>query len=157
MRTECLLVSAGLAWVAACGGSGASGEPLIAGALTGDYQGTAFTPAFGFALERTAGVSYLIAVGTDPIHCGTAEQSDPPAGNFAAIALTSLDVGTYSNVIVEVFTNVGGFAGSGSNAGSVEITASTAESVAGTVTYADTIESRSYGLSGSFEVVRCPS
>jgi hypothetical protein len=140
----------------ACGGgSGSSGEPLIATTLVGDFEGTSFAPEFGFAILYMG--EAIMGVGTDPIDCGSPQWSEPPTGHFALVALPSFDVGSYSNVFVDVMRNTdGSFRGRGSNVGTVEITASTDSSLTGTVSYSDSIDSLTYGLSGGFEVVRCP-
>lgn len=157
MRISSFLASCALVAVApACGGGGgSSGEPLIATTLVGDFEGTSFAPEFGFAILYMG--ETIMGVGTDPIDCGSPEWSEPPTGHFALIALPSFDVGAYSNVFVDVMRNTNGsFRGRGSNTGTVEITSSTEASLAGTVSYSASIDSLSYGLSGSFEVVRCP-
>lgn len=142
---------------AACGGSSsAAGEPLVAGALTGSFEGHAFTPTFGVAMLYTG--DNLIAFGDGPINCGSASSMAPPPGTTAIIATPALDVGTYSSVFVELDRNVGSFSGAGSSDGTLTITASTADSVAGTIAYDYTsADNLAYQLSGTFEVMRCPN
>ena len=149
------IVLASLIMSAACGGGGGGGEPLLSGSLTGDYAGSAFTPSSGFATlyEDTL----IIGVGNGDLHCGSPAQNDPPPGINAILVMPSFDVGSYSNVFVNMYYNIGEFTGAGSNSGTVEITASSAASVAGSVSYAYTDdEGLTYALDGTFEVVRCP-
>jgi hypothetical protein len=75
---------------------------------------------------------------------------------MGGINLPSLEVGTYGQVLITIYRNKGGFEGKGTNSGSVEITASSAESVAGTVAYTDESDGTALALNGTFEVVHCP-
>jgi len=141
--------------VVGCGGGGASGDPLISGSLAGEYEGQPFTPTFGFATlyEDTT----IIGLGDGDLNCASPTQNEPPPGTNAILALPSFDVGTYSNVFVNLYRNVDGFEGTGSNGGSVTITASSADSVAGMVSYSYTDDGGlTSGLDGTFDVVRCP-
>ncbi|CAN5903852.1 hypothetical protein BH11MYX3_BH11MYX3_21490 [soil metagenome] len=138
--------------LAACGGSD-SGEPLLAGSMTGEYNGHSFTPAFGFAtLYNGAG---LIVVGDGPIHCGTESANDPPSGTNAVLSVP-LEVGSRTNVFVQLTRNIDGFEGAGANTGSVTVSAVSESSVVGTVTfdYTDT-QSRHFSIIGGFEVLHC--
>ena len=57
---------------------------------------------------------------------------------------------------MDILQNKGDFEGTGSNSGTIMITAVSDTSVAGTVSYGYTDDaSKTYGLSGSFEVARC--
>jgi len=143
--------------VAGCGGGGgAAGEPLMSGQLTGQYKGQAFTPVFGFA--ATQGTNSMIGVGDGPLNCASPQQPDPPYGTNALISVPAFEVGTYSSRLVQILRNLGDFEGTGSNTASVDITAVSADSVAGSVTYSYTDDqSQSYALSGTFEVIRCPN
>lgn len=136
----------------ACGGS-TGGEPLVSGAVSGSYDGANFEMKYGFATKRNA--SYLIALGSKAIDCSTVNAPDPPAGDAAAIAVATLDVGEYANVQVQLYHNVTSFSGAGSNAGHLTI-AQSATTVAGTIAYSDMISSKSYALNGTFEVMVCP-
>ena len=143
---------------AGCGGGGGAGAgvPLVSGSLTGEYKSQPFTPAFGVATVYQG--QSLIALGDGPLNCASPMRPNPPAGTNAVIELSALDVGTYSMVFVDIIQNKGSFQGFGSNSGTVTITASTASSVAGTVMYNDIdgATNLSYGISGDFEVERCP-
>lgn len=140
--------------LAGCGGGG-GGEPLVSGSATGEYAGAAFVADTGFAMVYQG--DSLIGVGDGGLDCGSVEMPDPPPGTNAAIALPSFDLGTYSNVFVNLYHNVSGFEGSGSNDGTVTITASTADVVEATVSYAYTdTGGRVFSLDGTFAVVRCP-
>lgn len=143
-----VLVSA----AAACGGS-PDGEPLVSGDVSGSYEGSNFTMHYGFAIPH--GTSYLIALGSKAIDCSSVKASDPPAGDSAAIATSTLAAGMYSNVLVQLYHNVSGFSGTGSNSGQLTI-AQSATTVAGTIAYSDTISNKSYALNGTFEVIVCP-
>jgi hypothetical protein len=153
-RNTCVAIAILGTALVGCGGD-EQHEPLISGSVTGEFEGASFTIAEGVA--TTASDARVIALGTDAINCGSAEQDDPPNGYFAAISLPSFDVGTYSSVLVVVYENHGNFSGHGTTTGSVEITSSSAASVAGTVAFAYTDDETDelYGLDGTFEVVRC--
>jgi hypothetical protein len=148
-----------LLWLAAsfaftaCG-SGATGEPLLSGTVTGLYGDDSFTAVNGFAVD-SSDTSKLIGLGDGPLNCQSPNKPDPPTGMMAGINLPSFEVGTYSQVMVTIYRNIGSFEGRGTNAGSVEITASSAESIAGTVAYTDESEGISLSLNGGFEVVHC--
>jgi hypothetical protein len=135
--------------------SGAEGEPLVSGVLTGSYDGTEFTATNGFAAMED-GVP-IIVFGSGNVRCGSQNAGSPPSGRTAAFRVPSLEVGTYGNVIVQMYENVNGFEGVGSNGGSVTISAVTTDTISGTVgyTYTDTM-SRMFSFSGTFEVVNCP-
>ena len=76
----------------------------------------------------------------------------------ALISVPAFEVGSYSSRLVQILRNLGNFEGTGSNTASVDITAVSADSVAGSVTYSYTDDqSQSYALSGTFEVIRCPN
>jgi hypothetical protein len=148
-----LWLAASLAFTAC--GSGATGEPLLSGTVTGLYGDDSFTAVNGFAVD-SSDTSKLIGLGDGPLNCQSPNKPDPPTGMMAGINLPSFEVGTYSQVMVTIYRNIGSFEGRGTNAGSVEITASSAESIAGTVAYTDESEGISLSLNGGFEVVHCP-
>jgi hypothetical protein len=143
---------------AACGGGGGGGAgvPLVSGSLTGQYKGQAFTPMFG--VETLYMGRNMIAIGDGPLNCGSAQRPDPPAGTNAIFEIPSVDVGRYSAVFVDLIQNKGSFEGVGSNGGLVNITAVSPASVAGDISwiYTDSTTGDTYGLTGNFEVSRCP-
>jgi hypothetical protein len=147
------LLALGLLVLTACGTDEPGGEPLIAGAMTASYNGTDFTPAFGFATLYNGGG--FIAVGTGPLACGVEKSPSPPGGRNAILSVP-LVVGPHSAVGVQMIENVGDFTGIGSNTGSVTIVAVSDTSVSGTVAfdYTDT-QSRHFTLNGPFEVMHC--
>jgi hypothetical protein len=151
MRTHAWLVLAMLAAVG-CGTSPA-GEPLISGSTAGSYEGDSFDIKFGVAAPHGSG--FVILLSSQSINCDSVTASEPPAGEGAVIGLPALDVNQYGSVDVELIKNLGSFMGTGSNTGSVQLTASTAASVAGMVTYSDTIQGKAYAINGSFEVTHC--
>ncbi|MCC6337685.1 MAG: hypothetical protein IT380_27295 [Myxococcales bacterium] len=136
-----------------CGGGAAT--PLISGMVTGNYEGTMFTATNGFAAERE-GKSSIIVLGTGNLNCASATAADPPMGNNGLISVASLTPGDFSNVSVQVMKNDGNWESSGSNKGTLKITAADAAKVAGTITYSDDISGRAMALNGTFEVTRCP-
>jgi len=141
-------------FLAACGG-GQTGDPFVSGAIDGSYDGEPFTATNGFAtvFESTD----LLGFGDGPLHCGSEQLNDPPSGRSIAIGLPSFDIGVYPDVFVQMFRNVSTFEGVGSSGGSVEITASSDVSVAGTLSFDYTDDTnRTFTASGMFEVVRCP-
>ena len=149
-----LLFAAGLAF-AACGSGSESGEPLLSGNVTGTYGDDTFTAVNGFAYSDSD-TAHVIGLGDGPLNCSSPNKPDPPSGMMAGINLSSLEVGTYNSVLITIYRNVGGFEGKGTNSGNVEITASSAESVAGTVAYNDESDGTTLALNGTFEVVYCP-
>ena len=148
---------AALLLIALCacgGGDDESGEPLVSGSVTGEWDGSSFALANGFA---TIFMDVpLIGVGDGPIHCGSENDNDPPSGTSAAIAVPAFEVGAYTGVFVELYHNVDEFEGVGSNAGSLTLDQVSDTSIAGSVSYDMTDENgRHFALSGTFEVVRC--
>jgi hypothetical protein len=155
-RPAVALVLAAVVAVAACGAGEGAGEPLLSGSLAGEYQGQPFAPAFGFATPYQT--TNLIALGDGPLNCASPERNDPPSGTNVLLAVPALEVATYSSVLVQVMQNKGSFYSTGSNTGTVTLATVTATSVAGSVTYSYTDdEGHTYGISGSFEVIRCPN
>jgi len=137
----------------ACGGDD-GGDPLLSGSVSGSYDGDAFDVAYGFATPYQGQI--LIALGDSNLHCGSQDAPNPPGGRSAAISVPMLEVGSYTSVFVQMFNNVGSFEGVGANSGSVELTAVSAESVSGSVSFDYTDDqSRSFTLSGTFEVINC--
>ena len=150
-----MIALGGLFAFAGCGGGGAAGEPIMSGALTGQYAGEAFTPTFGFATLYHD--TPLIGVGAGPLNCATPDQPNPPTNINAVFSLPAFEVGSYGSVIVEIYYNRGHFEGTGSNSGLVTVDAVTADSITGSVHYSYTDdESKHYSLDGTFEVMRCP-
>ncbi len=141
--------------LAACGGGDEdSGEPLIAGSLSGDWDGTAFTPEFGFATVYQQ--LSLIGLGDGPIHCGNEDDRDPPSGYSVALSMPAFAADSYTSVFVNLYRNDGEFEGVGSNQGSVTLSDVSDASIAGSVEYDYTDDDgRHFAVSGTFEVVRC--
>lgn len=140
---------------AGCGGDD-DALPLVSSTVTGSYAGHDFTAVNGFVVMDGTD-TFLIALGDGPLNCASVDAPTPPSGTNAALALTIVAPGTYSNVFVNLYRNVGSFSGHGSNSGTVTITASTTASVTGTVDWSDTDDDgATYRLSGGFEVSRCP-
>jgi hypothetical protein len=156
-----LVLGVMVSWLAlagvACGGGGsAAGEPLVSGAVTGSFEGSAFTPAFGVAVLYMG--DNLIALGDGPINCGSPSSSAPPRGTTAIIEVPALEAGTYGPVFVELDrSQAADFNGVGSNDGTLTLTEVTADTVAGSIDYAYTSsDNKVYSLSGTFQVTRCP-
>jgi hypothetical protein len=140
---------------AACAGE--SGEPLLSGTLSGQFRGQSFTPTSGVATVYQG--SNMIALGDGPINCSSTQQNDPPMGTTATFSVPALDVATYSSIFVDMIRySARNFDGVGSTDGTVTLTAVSATSVAGTIAYSytDSTDQQTYGISGSFEVKRCP-
>jgi hypothetical protein len=138
---------------ASCGGD-ATGEPLLATTLVGSFDGFEFTPVNGFATvyEGTS----LIVLGDGPVGCGSENDSLPPRGHNAALRIPALEVGTYGNVLVQLYSNVSRFEGVGENSGTVTITSVTDESIVGEVSFNYTDdEDREFSFTGTFEVAHC--
>ncbi len=149
-----LVLSSAVLLLASCGGP--AGLPLLGGSVAGEYKGMAFTPTYGIAYDRTL-VSKLIILGDEAIHCETPLDDDPPSGNVAIIALDSLEIGSYSRLLINLMRNVDGLEGRGSNLGRVTITKSSAEAVTASVAYSHVDdEDFTYELNGAVEVTRCP-
>lgn len=149
-----LLFALGLA---ACGGGGGGDNaPLISGSVTGTFASDSFTVKNG-VLGKTTHGSDVIILGTETMTCASPKANDPPGGHFASIAVPALAIGLYGNVLVNVYENEGDFSGSGSNSGSLEILTLDDISLGATITYSDTVNGRALGLSGTFEIERCPN
>jgi hypothetical protein len=144
---------AALVLIAACGGGGGGGEPLISGSVSGDYEGNAFTATTGFAAASEDG--FAIGIGDGGLDCDSPNDDEPPPGTNAVLFLPSLATGSYTNVFVNLYYNVDEFSGHGTGGGTVEITASSATSVAGTVSWSTTATGLTYSVNGTFEVVNC--
>jgi hypothetical protein len=138
-----------------CGG-GTAGEPLVSTTLTGQFNGQPFKPAFGVATVYQG--SNLIALGDGALDCASTQQNDPPMGTTATFSVPALEVGTYPSVFVDLVQyEARNLDGVGSSDATVMLTAVGATSVAGTIAYSYTDSTGgAYGLSGSFEVSRCP-
>ncbi|MCA9664247.1 MAG: hypothetical protein KC503_01630 [Myxococcales bacterium] len=151
IKQALLVLALGLA-LGACGDDPL---PVLSSTVTGQYgSGVTFQGVNGFA--RSRGETFLIAIGEGPLNCDSVDDTEPPDGNNAVMRPPSFDVGTYSGIFVNLYHNVGQFEGKGSNGADVEITASTAESVAGSVSFSFEDKGETYGLNGTFEVRRCP-
>jgi hypothetical protein len=139
----------------ACGG-GTAGEPLVSTTLTGQFNGQSFKPAFGVATVYQG--SNVIALGDGALDCASTQQNDPPMGTTATFSVPTLEVGTYPSVFVDLVQyEARTFDGVGSSDATVMLTAIGPSSVAGTIAYSYTDGTgATYGLSGSFEVSRCP-
>jgi hypothetical protein len=145
---------AGSCLLVACGGD-ESGEPLVSGSVKGSFDGMTFTAVNGFAAPYRG--QAVIGVGDGSIRCGSENANDPPSGMSIVIAVPELAVGSFSNVLVEVYKNRGAFEGVGSNTGSLTLTSVTDASVAGMIAFSYTdMDSRVFTANGTFEVVNCP-
>jgi hypothetical protein len=136
-------------------GRGDAGDALLSTTLTGQFNGQAFTPAFGVATIYKG--SNVIALGDGAITCGSVQQNDTPMGTNAKFSVPTLDVGTYSSVSVYMSQYEGRtFDLVGSSDATVTLTAVSMSSVVGTITYGYTDSAGgTYSLAGSFEVTRC--
>jgi hypothetical protein len=143
---------AGLVMLAACGGGG-GGEPLISGSVTGEYEGTAFTATHGFAADVEG--TLAIVIGSGDIGCGSVDDNEPPDGINAAIGMESLAVGTYTNVSVLLHFNIGHYEAHGTGGGTVTITASSPESIAGSIDWLTVDAGLTYSVTGTFEIASC--
>ena len=138
-----------------CGG-GDAGEPLLSTTLTGQFKGQSFTPAFGVAtIYKGANV---VAFGDGAITCSSVQQNESPIGTTAKFSLPALDVGTFSSVFLYMSQYEGRtFDLVGSSDAAVTLTAVSASSISGTITFSYTDSAGgAYNLSGNFEVSRCP-
>ena len=157
-RSAILMVLAVLVAATACGGGGRSeapGEPLLSGSLAGVYRGEPFTPTFGFSGPYQGAT--LIGLGDGPLNCGSPMQAVPPSGTNAIFSIPALALGSYSSVLVQIMQFNGIFHGTGSTTGTLTITSVTTTAVAGSFEYSYMDAGQTYGLSGTFEVMRCPN
>jgi hypothetical protein len=138
-----------------CGG-GDAGEALLSTTLTGQFKGQSFTPVSGVATIYKG--SNVIAFGDGAVTCSSVQQNDTPMGTTAKFSLPSLDVGTYSSLFVYMSQYKGRtFDLVGSSDATVTLSAVSAPSISGTITYSYTDSmGGTYSLSGNFEVSRCP-
>jgi hypothetical protein len=149
---QALLVACALAFTA-CGGNDGDGSALLSGSVTGSFEGTAFVVQSG-VLGKTNG-NDVVALGTDGIDCASITASDPPKGHFASVFPHSLTVGSQSGLVVTVYSNVDSFHGTGSSAGTLNITAIDEDSITADIAYTDTVNGKTYALNGTFQVERC--
>ncbi|MBK8409561.1 MAG: hypothetical protein IPL19_16445 [Sandaracinaceae bacterium] len=152
-RTTRLVMLACSLVAASCGG-GTTPEPLLATTLVGSYAGEEFIPVNGFATVYQGNA--IIVLSDAAVACGTEDNNTPPPGHTTALNLPALAVGSYGNVFVQMYNNVGRFDGAGQNSGSVTISSVTDESIVGEVTfnYTDN-EDREFSFTGTFEVAHC--
>lgn len=138
-----------------CGG-GDAGEALLSTTLTGQFKGQSFTPTSGVATTYKG--SNVIALGDGAVTCSSVQQNDTPMGTTAKFSLPALDVGTYSSVFVYLSQYKGrNFDLVGSSDATLTLTDVGASSMSGTITYSYTDSAGgTYGLSGNFQVSRCP-
>ncbi|HET6611321.1 MAG TPA: hypothetical protein VFG83_05000 [Kofleriaceae bacterium] len=145
---------------AGCGGGGIDGEPLVDGELHGDFQGEAFTVAYGFERPAAPGAAFAgeIFLGDSPISCADDFMGDPRLGYYVAIALTSDAVGVMDSPTVQLLHVTGPRALSSAlfSAGTLEITASDDATIAASLNIDYTSDDDHYSLSGQIEVIRCP-
>lgn len=143
-----------LTGLSACGG-GDSGEPLLSGSLTAEYAGESFTPDSGYAtIYEQQG---LIAIGDGPIHCGTENDTFPPSGDNVVINLPTLDAASYDQAFIWMYHTSGSHLDAVGSDGTVTITDSSPDAVAGSVDfdYTDSETGDHFAISGDFEVTRC--
>lgn len=146
--------------VASCGGSDIIAEPLIDSTVVGSFDGTEFIPVNGYATVATTntGDRSIIVLGTGGIGCGS-ESGLPPRGYTVATQIPALAVGTYSNVEVQLYSNVDRFREANDDSGTVTISSVTDDSVVGEISfeYTDTTFAapRVYTVTGTFEVAHC--
>ena len=151
MRRAALVV---LSFAAACGGSDDSNsDALLSGAVTGNYDTTDFTVATG-VLGVAQGAT-VVALSSDILECSTLSANSPPKGEYAAIVVPTLAVGSYTGVQVEMYQNNGNFESIGSSDGTLDVTAITDTTLSGTIAYSTTLDGKSYAINGTFEVNRC--
>lgn len=148
-----ILIMTGLAGLAACSDS-VVGEPLIASTLTGDFDGDAFTPKFGFARDKDGALQ--IFVGTSEISCADDFMGQPRNGTYVGLD-SPATVGSSSSLYDFIKVTSNSYSGGGSNAGLVAITALDAMSVTATLTYDATPADTHYALSGDVTLLRCPA
>jgi hypothetical protein len=142
--------------VVALSACGNASTPLISGAVTGTFKGTAFQAVTGFA-KNVPNKGSLIGLGSGQLNCGSADSPNPPLGLTGIISLSAFAVGQYSGITVTVLQG-SPLDAYGSNNGAVTLSSVTTSSVAGTVAYSDVDPSNgnAVNLTGSFEVVFCP-
>lgn len=152
-RTTRLVMLACSLLAASCGG-GTTPEPLIATTVVGSYAGEEFIPVNGFATVYRE--DSIIVLSDAAVACGTENDNTPPPGHTTALNVPALAVGSYSNVFVQMYNNVGRFDGVGQNSGTVTISSVTDESIVGEVTFTYTDnENRDFSFTGTFEVAHC--
>jgi hypothetical protein len=152
--TTRLVMLACCLFAASCGGEEAVGEPLLATTLVGSFDGVEFTPINGFATVYQG--TSLIVLGDGPVGCGSEDDNSPPRGYNAALRIPEFTAGSYGNVLVQLYSNVGRFEGVGQNSGTVTIASVTDESIVGEVTWSYTDdEDREFSFTGTFEVAHC--
>lgn len=149
-------VMAKFAWVvllAACGGSGSSGDALLSGEVSGEFAGEAFAPGFGFATRYEG--SPLIGISEDGLGCGSEQMASPPDGRGVIVSDFTFAVGA-QDAFIRVFGRVDGNYAAFGSTGSIEITSITDDSITGTVDF-DQLDDEEllYSAHGTFEIVNC--
>jgi len=136
-------------------GSDPAGLSLLSGQVSGEYKG--MTADLTFGLAATGSAQSLLGFSSKTIDCGSLESNSPPRGTFGIVYLSSLEVGSYGSLLVQMAYNEGNYAAEGTNAGTVTITTSSETTIAGSVAYANTnSDGETFSLAGTFEVERCP-
>lgn len=128
---------------------------LLAGSVSGSYDGTAFEGEHGFVAQDEDSV--VIIVGDGNLYCGSENSGEPPQGYNVALYPPALEVGNYGSVMARMFQNVSSFEGIGANVGSLSLTSVTDDTVSGEASFSYTDdEGREFSFTTTFEAVRCP-
>lgn len=151
MRTAIVV---GLSLLIASCGDDIVAEPLVDTSVVGSFDGVEFVPINGYATvyrERA-----IIVLGTGPVGCGSEASDLPPRGHTATMAIPALTEGSYSNVEVQLYSNVDRFQSANASVGTVTISSVTDASVVGEISfvYTDTQE-HEFSVVGTFEVAHC--
>jgi len=138
------------------GGSSPTPEPLISANVSGSAAGNDFVAEYGVSTVLESG-TVSTTIGSGPLGCGDLTSGVPPDGVYVTIQIPEATVGVASETFF-MFSVVSGsdLSGTGSNAGTVEVTAVSEETIAMDVDYADTVDNEAYSVSGDFEATRCP-
>jgi len=137
----------------ACGGD-PSGDAVLSSSIGATFAGQNFGVGFGFATVVDG--DNVILLGDGGFRCGAELEELPPPGHSITFQVSSLNPGTFNNVFIEMFSNSGGIDGISSSGGTVTISGSDEDSVAGGISYEHTDdENRTFSIEGEFEVIRC--
>lgn len=155
MRPGTLFALGVLVVIAGCG-SGTPNERLSSGTLSGEYADQPFDLGFGFETFFRQVAMFAFSVAS--LDCTPPVADQPPTSTTATFTLPSLEVGSYTQVVVLLWDPASDIQNLGSNEGNITISTVTDTSVAGSIDYTHIDPyGQTYAVAGTFDAVRCAS
>ncbi|HEY4244375.1 MAG TPA: hypothetical protein VGM88_31390 [Kofleriaceae bacterium] len=137
--------------LAACGGGGGDFD----GDATITFKGDDYTPKNGVAAAMDGG-GFEIGFGTGSIDCSIIDGGNSPNGTFADLDISDSATGTYDDANISIIQQTSNSLDIDGSTGTVTITASTADSISGSVDFDYTnTDGDAFGVHGSFTVEVC--